>query len=56
MKMVADLYLATTQFFMFDIESNEGFYCDLCGWQKPPELENNARDSITLLLDTEQDF
>ena len=43
-------------FFMFDIESNEGFSCDSCGWEKPPELEKNARDLITLLLDIEPDF
>ena len=43
-------------FFMFDTESNEGFYCDSCGWEKPPEPEKNARDLITLLLDTEPDF
>ena len=43
-------------FFMFDIELNEGFSCDSCGWEKPPELEKNARDLITLLLDTEPDF
>ena len=41
---------------MFDIESNEGFYCDSCGWEKPPQLEKNACDLITLLLDAEPDF
>ena len=43
-------------FFMFNIESNKSFYCGLCGWEKPPELEKYSRDLITLLLDTEPDF
>ena len=43
-------------FFMINIESNEGFYCDSCCWEKPPELTKNVRDLITLLLDTELDF
>ena len=55
MKMVADLYLATTHF-LFSIEQNEGFYCDSCGWEKPPELEKNERDLIALLPDIELDF
>ena len=55
MKMVADLYLATTHFLFF-IEQNEGFYCDSYGWEKPPELEKNERDVIALLLDIEPDF
>ena len=46
-------------FFMYDIESNEGFRCDSCGWmslKKPPESEKNTRDLITLLLDIEPNF
>ena len=56
MKMVADLHLATTTFFMYNIESNEDFYCDSCGWQKSPEIKKIAHDLVTLLLDTEPDF
>ena len=41
---------------MFDMESSEGFYYDSCGWVKPPELEKNTSDLITLLSDTEPDF
>ena len=42
-------------FFMYNIERNEGFYYDSCGWPKPPEPEKNVCDLITLLLDTEPD-
>ena len=36
-------------FFVYFIDANEN--CDFLGWEKPPELEKNARDLIYLLFD-----
>ena len=43
-------------FFVYFIDANESFYCDSLGWEKPPDLEKNARDLTYLLLDIKPYF
>lgn len=43
-------------FFVYLIGANWSFSCDSLGWEKPPELEKNARDLIYLLLDIKPSF
>ena len=59
MKMVADLYLATTHFsctILSQTKVSTVIRAVGMSLKKPPETEKNASDLITLLLDIEPNF